>query len=274
MEVGISILVENTTPSPSLIGEYGFAALITVDSRKILFDTGSSDALFKNSSVLGVRLEEVESLVLSHGHYDHTGAVIPLLRDYGSKRIYCHPGIFAKRPMPGNREKNIGCVFTRQEALDAGAEFVFTNDFSEIYPGVFISGEIPRITDFEDVGGNFEIEAEGKLIKDRLIDDMALIINHPEGLIIVSGCGHSGIINIIKHARQKTGRTELLAFIGGTHLINASRERMSKTVAALKLCNIKNLVVSHCTGFYSAAMLYNELGSKVIKGETGMTFKF
>jgi 7,8-dihydropterin-6-yl-methyl-4-(beta-D-ribofuranosyl)aminobenzene 5'-phosphate synthase len=276
MQVDITILVENTTPVSPLIGEYGFAALLRVDERKILFDTGSANALFLNSAALGIKLDEIEAVLISHGHYDHTGALLPFIKQYGPKPIYAHSNIFSRRPMPTKRDpyREIGCVFQREEIEAAGAQLFFTDEFCEIFPGIYASGEVPRINDFEDVGGNFKVEIDGELIKDNLLDDMSLIIDHPDGLIIISGCAHAGIINILEHSIKQTGKSKILAFIGGTHLINASEERLTKTVSALKSYDIQNLIVSHCTGFYAAARLYNELGTKVVKGDTGMTFRF
>lgn len=276
MNVAVSILVENTTPSPSLIGEYGFSALVEVDNRKILFDTGSKDALFKNAENMGIRLEEVEALVISHGHFDHTGAVIPFLQRFGPKKFYSHPDIFSRRFSQGKRGVgfHIGCPFERGDLENNGAEMIFTDTISEIMPGVFISGEIPRRNHFENTGGNFVIANGQDLLEDKLIDDMALFIDHPAGLIIISGCAHSGMINTIEYIQQKTGRSKIQAFIGGTHLITASEDRMVQTIAALESLDIEMIAVAHCTGFYAAARLYNELGPRVIKADTGMSFNF
>lgn len=276
MQVNISILVENTTPVPALIGEYGFSAFLNIDGHKILFDTGSADALFHNASHLGINLQEVEDLVISHGHFDHTGALLALCKNYGRKRIYAHSQIFSKRFNVGLRGnyREIGVSFSQQELLDTGAELVFMDEFSEISPRVFISGEIPRVNDFEDTGGNFKIQAANEMLVDKLIDDMALIIDHPDGLIIISGCAHSGVINTIEHACKKTARSKIQAFIGGTHLINASESRMARTIAALRAMDIEKIAVGHCTGFYAAARLYNEFGSRLLKADTGMSLHF
>ncbi|MDD2620165.1 MAG: MBL fold metallo-hydrolase [Syntrophomonadaceae bacterium] len=276
MQVNISILVENTTPIPALTGEYGFSALISIDGRKILFDTGSADALFHNARQMGIKLEEVSDLLISHGHFDHTSGMLALCSDFGGKRIFTHPNIFADKSILSSRGdiRKIGVPFSKQELLDAGAEFVFVDKFCEILPGVFISGEIPRKNEFEDTGGNFRIQAGNELVVDELLDDMALIIDHPDGLIIVSGCAHAGIINTIDYACKMTSRSKILAFVGGTHLINASEERMSRTISAIKEMDIEKIAVGHCTGFYAAARLYNELGSRLVKADTGMTFRF
>ncbi len=276
MKTTITILAENTTPAPAFIGEYGFSALIEVDDHKILFDTGSDQALYHNAAQLGIDLNKVNAIVISHGHFDHTGGLLSYFKQYGARPVYAHSGIFVNRPLPlgGNNYKDIGCGFSQEELLKAGANLHLQDEFSSIIPGVFFSGAIPRNNNFEDTGGEFKMVINGELQDDPLTDDSALIIEHPDGLIIVSGCAHSGVINIIEHARNQTGDSRVLAFIGGTHLITASQERINHTIAALDSFSISKIIVSHCTGFYAAARLYNALGERVIKGETGMRFEF
>lgn len=276
MKTAVTILVENTTPAPVFIGEYGFSALIEVDDHKILFDTGSAQALYHNAPQLGIDLNKVDALVISHGHFDHTGGLLSYLKQYGPRPVYAHSGIFVSRPLPlgGTNYKDIGCGFNQDELLKAGAQLHLRDEFSSVFPGVYISGAIPRNTTFEDTGGKFKMMVNGETQDDPLIDDSALIIDHPEGLIIISGCAHAGVINIIEHARLQTGKSQVLAFIGGTHLISASPQRIDQTIAALDSFSIAKIIVSHCTGFYAAARLYNALGARVVKGETGMRFEF
>ncbi len=280
MQVKIQILVENTVPLSDLAGEHGFAALIEVDDTKILLDVGNKGTIMENSQLLGIDLQEIDAIVLSHGHYDHTGALPALLTEIGSKKIYAHSNLFEHRVVfaGGKIIVEPGTPFSQEQLEEAGGTLIFADDFTQIYPGVYISGEIPRANDFEDVGGNgtFKVERNGEFVDDLLPDDIALIIDHPDGLIIVSGCAHSGIINIMDYARFKTGRSEVLAFIGGTHLLDASDNRINKTIAYLQEENkvVDKLVVCHCTGFSASAKLYNALGSRVIKGEVGMEFCF
>lgn len=276
MKTAVTILVENSTPSPTLIGEYGFSALVEVDDYKILFDTGSAQALYHNAPQMGIDLNKVDALVISHGHFDHTGGLLSYLKQYGPRPVYAHSGIFVSRPLPlgRNNYKDIGCGFSRDDLLKAGAQLHLNDEFSPIFPGVYISGTIPRNNQFEDTGGKFKMVIDGETQDDPLIDDSTLIIDHPEGLIIVSGCAHAGVINIIEHARRQTGKSQVLAFIGGTHLITASQQRLDQTISALDSFSISRIIVSHCTGFYAAAYLYNALGARVVKGETGMRFEF
>lgn len=277
MNTVIKVLVENTTPRSPLLGEYGFSAQVLVDGHNILFDTGSQSALFSNSVALGVDLSQVHDVFISHGHYDHTGAVLPFLQQYGGRNIYAHSGIFARRLvyLPGGKQLDIGCRFTKEEAAKMGAQVITIDGFTEIYPGIYLTGEIPRLTEYEDVGGNFFYEKNGQFYPDLLPDDMAMVIDHPEGLIILSGCSHSGMINTLDYCRQQTGQTRVLAYMGGTHLITASPLRLEKTVEALQTYEVQKLIVGHCTGFYAAAELYNRLGGhRVIKMEAGSSFSF
>jgi 7,8-dihydropterin-6-yl-methyl-4-(beta-D-ribofuranosyl)aminobenzene 5'-phosphate synthase len=276
MDVIVTILVENTTSSPKITGEYGLAVLVTLDGYSVLLDTGCDSALLANSLAMGIKLEQIEDVVISHGHFDHTGGMLSLLNKKTVKRVYAHPDIFSHRllPLKNGKFKDIGCVFNTKQLDDAGVELILTKEFTEIFPGVFVTGQIPRVTDYEDTGGDFKVEVKGNLLDDKLNDDMSLIINHPKGLIIISGCAHSGMINTINHARQQTGQKKVLAYIGGTHLMSASKSRIDKTIKELKTYNIEKIIVGHCTGFNACAAMYNELGPAVIKGDAGTSIKF
>jgi 7,8-dihydropterin-6-yl-methyl-4-(beta-D-ribofuranosyl)aminobenzene 5'-phosphate synthase len=276
MEVTVTILVDNTTPVPGINGEYGFAALIKTGGKSFLFDTGSAGALYTNAAALGVELDKIEDVIISHGHFDHTGAMNQLIKLGGIKRIYAHPDVFLHRLLLFNNGKtrDIGSRFNRQQVEEAGIEMIFTEEFTSISPAVNLTGMIPRLTDYENTGGNFKMEVEGELLEDNIRDDMSMVIEHPDGLIIISGCAHAGIINTIEYALQMTGQKRLLAFIGGTHLITASAERLDATVAALQKIAPAHLILSHCTGFPASARLFNEFGPIVKKGEAGMVFKF
>jgi len=275
LKVSVTILVENTTPLPGFQGEYGFAALVAVDEKKILFDTGSADALMKNAAAGGIDLSQINDLVISHGHFDHTGAVIPFLQTARNKRVYAHAGIFIPRYVVlGEYKRAIGVPFPSQEISSNDAEFIITNEFTEICSGVFVTGEIPRNTNYEDVGGHFYVAVGERMVPDVIYDDMSMVINHPEGLIVISGCAHAGIINTINYARRKTGQKKVRAYIGGTHLAGATEERLTRTIAALKELDVEQVIACHCTGFDAMVRLRNALGDKVIKGETAMNFQF
>lgn len=276
--VKITILVENTVPLSDFTGEHGFAALIETDAAKILFDVGNKGTLIENGRLLNVSLKDIDAVVLSHGHYDHTGALLALLKETGPKDIYAHSNLFAHRVVPLGNGRFIepGCPYSQQQIEAAGGKLIFIDDFREIYPGIHYSGEIPRTNDFEDVGGGgkFKVLINDELHEDRLPDDIAIIIDHPQGLIILSGCAHSGILNIMEYAIKRTGKDKILAFIGGTHLFDAAQERINRTMQALKEFNFEKLAVCHCTGFHAEASLYNSFPGKVVKAEVGSKFEF
>lgn len=279
MRVTVTILVENTTPDSRLVGEYGFAAMVQVEDYRFLFDTGSKDALFVNAKRMGVDLDFLDDIVISHGHFDHTGGLEALLKMRGGRRVIIHPDAWLPKfvaGLPGFDEPRfIGMRVTREEVARLASTIVENSSAYELRPGVLVSGAIPRTNSYEDTGGQFlrrRNEADD-YETDLLVDDQAVIIDHPEGLVVVSGCAHSGLINTLEYAQKLTGCSRIQAFIGGTHLMSAGEERLEKTLRALESYDIQRLVVAHCTGFYAAARLYGHFGNKVKKGETGFHFK-
>lgn len=276
MQVDITILVENTTSTRTLIGEWGWSAYVVIDGSPLLFDTGQRDALFINSAHLGLPLGAIEEIVLSHGHYDHCGALIPLLQKIGPRPVNAHPGIFVQRYSlgMGGQQSEVGCPFSEAEALAVGAKFRYATEPREIRPGVYVTGTIPRTTNYEDVGGRFVVRSEQGLIEDHLDDDMALIIDHPQGLIVISGCAHAGTVNTLSYAQQIMGNKPIQAYVGGSHLFNASPQRLAATISYLQKKQPDRIMIGHCTGFYAAAQLYQHLGPAVVKVDAGSHFTF
>lgn len=274
MQVDVTILIENSTPIPGLVGEYGLGILVRVDGRGIQFDTGMADGLVRNLKTMQIPPSAVDLIAISHGHFDHAGGLLAALDYLGPRDVYLHSN--ATRPkyvLDGDRKTFIG--MPRPEELEKrGARLVYNDGPIELLPGVILSGTIPRTNDFEDTGGNFGVEREGKMVTDNFDDDQALFILHPEGLIIVSGCAHAGMINTIEYARTLTGVNKIKAWIGGTHLINAGQNRMEKTISRLRSYNIDTICVNHCTGFPAAARIYSEFGTRVSKGESGVGYTF
>ncbi len=274
MKVDITIVIENSTPVPELVGEYGLGMLVNIDGQGILFDTGMADGLVKNLKTLQVPPQFVDLIVLSHGHFDHGGGLPSTLNYLGPRNIHLHS--YAIRPkyvLAGEQKTFIGIPPT-DELEEKGARLIFNNDPVELIPGVILSGSIPRTNDFEDTGGNFVVEWNDNMERDSFLDEQALFIKHPDGLIIVSGCAHAGMINTLEYGQNITGVKHIKAWIGGTHLISATQDRMRKTIDSLRSYDIDTIVVTHCTGFSAAAQICNELGARASKGETGMRYVF
>ncbi len=229
------IIVLNDEMAGSCPAEHGLSFLIESD-RRVLFDAGPSEIFKKNALKLGVNLEGVDTIVLSHGHWDHGNG----LKFIKGKRLICHPVCFTKR----YRKKDnsyIGLSITVKEAKEV-FELLFSKDPYNVSDKIIFLGEIPRENDFEAKSTPFIFE-DGK--EDFVIDDSALAVKSAMGLIIIAGCSHAGICNIIEHAKKVTGTKKVYAIIGGFHLKEVDEIAM-KTIAYLKKQRIKRIYPSHC----------------------------
>ncbi|MDD3654658.1 MAG: MBL fold metallo-hydrolase [Desulfotomaculaceae bacterium] len=259
----LAVLSENTVAMPGGIGEWGLSILIEVNGRKILFDTGERGNLLGNSRVMGIDLKAVEALVLSHGHYDHTGGIKSFLQYRGELPVYAHPDLFAYHCHTPDKPQYIGIPYSKEELEILGAKFVFSREPLEISPGVFISGEVPRKTAFERVGESlFCLENGRRISPDPFHDDMSLFCVTPEGLFIVLGCAHAGLVNIVEHAREVTGESRVFGIIGGTHLGPASLEQQESTINYLKELDLRFLGANHCTGLAVISRLASIFGPR------------
>ena len=273
MEIQITTLSENTA-NVGFLAEWGLSMLVEADGQKILFDTGASFSAVHNAQLLGVDLSAVDRIVLSHGHYDHTGGLRDVLKRAGQKEVIAHPDIWQKKYgcRPGEKERYAGIPFVR-EALEAmGASFVLAKEPVRLSPKVMTTGEIPMVTEYEDIDSGLYVKVGGGLRPDGLADDLALIIDTQFGLVVILGCAHRGIVNTLRHAQELTGKELIYAAIGGTHLFRASEERLAKTVVALREMGIQRLGVSHCTGFAASAYLARELGDAFFLNNAGTRF--
>lgn len=268
----IKILVDNKS-SGGLLEEHGFSVWVEVSGQTILFDTGQGKALAPNAAMLGCDLEQVDMLVLSHGHYDHGGAVSQVLRIAPATRVFCHAGCFLPRYSirPGEAPRTISMPQSEIEAIlglpDNRVQWVIAP--LQIIPDIGISGAIPRVHPQEDTGGPFFLDPDGRH-PDLIKDDMAMWILTDRGLIIITGCCHSGLINTVEHIRSVSGVERVFGVIGGLHLVNASRERLEATCSALRKWNPDFVIPCHCTGEEATAFLCDRLGSIVTSGYAGL----
>jgi 7,8-dihydropterin-6-yl-methyl-4-(beta-D-ribofuranosyl)aminobenzene 5'-phosphate synthase len=214
-------------------------------------------------------------IVLSHGHYDHTGGLLAVLQATGPATIVAHPGVLeAKYALQPGEEKvlSIGLPFTRSSLEKEGATFHLSQEPLAISPCIMTSGEVPLASSFEKVDHSLLVEKGGVINQDPMADDQALIINTSAGLVIILGCAHHGVINTLIHACNLTGVSKILAVIGGMHLYRASEEQVRATLATLKSMKVERLVSSHCTGSAAAELLAKELGERFSLNSTGSKF--
>ena len=270
MEVKITTLSENTA-SAACIGEWGLSMLVEVDGKRILFDTGSGTAAVHNADLMGIDLSSFDVMVLSHGHYDHTGGLLDVMRRAGKKEIIAHPDVWARKygSMNNTPARYVGIPFVREALEVMGASFRLTKEPVKISEHVTTTGEVPMLNDYETVETYLKVMDGDEMKQDEIDDDLSLVIDTEFGLVVILGCAHHGIVNNLRQAQKVTGKELIYAAIGGTHLVHASKERMAKTAAALKEMGVQYLGVSHCTGFNAAAFLANEFGERFFQNNAG-----
>ncbi len=274
--VRITVLVDNVVRAPGLLGEHGLSYLIETGERRILFDTGQGMVLRHNAVELNLPLGDLDAVVLSHGHYDHTGGLGYVLGEARRPSIYLHPAAlnrkFSRRG--GSPARYIGIPESAEQALRGrSGDVVWTRRATEVAPGVFATGEIPRRTGFEDTGGGFYLDTAGEQV-DPLEDDQALSIDTPRGLVLLLGCCHAGVVNTMEHVAGLRGRDRIYAVLGGMHLLRASRERLDATAAALRRYEVEFLAPGHCTGLAATAFLRERFPSQFHECVVGARFEF
>ena len=274
MDIRITTLSENSAAMGYLLGEWGLSILIETEAANILLDTGKSISVTHNADTLGVDLSRVDKIVLSHGHYDHTGGLLEVLRRMRKKvEVIAHPDVWADKyaHREGEEYRFIGIPFRRQLLESLGAAFNLTTKPVKITDDIMTTGEIPMVTDFETIAPTIYVKEDGGWQPDMVLDDQALIINTEAGLVVILGCAHRGLINTLYQARQLTGVEKVHTVLGGAHLVGESEERVWLTIAALKELDVQRLGLCHCTGLPAASLIACEFGEKFFFNVTGTT---
>jgi len=287
----ITVLVENTAGKSGVLAEHGLAYFIEAGDEKILFDTGQGMALEHNAKKLGIDLNNLDALILSHGHYDHTGGVHLV----SAKKIFAHPAVvdlkFSRNPngrtvvrmsravrsgkdsqaQPFPPYKTTSVLRDRltslshsvampsedRKALLAHPEWIRVEKPVALSNGLRLTGPVPRLTDFEDTGGAFFNDSDCT-VSDELPDDQALFFETSSGTVVVLGCAHSGVINTLRFIQTLTDHRPIHTVIGGMHLLHADENRMNRTIEELRQLNVRCLMPCHCTGLPAITRMWNE----------------
>ena len=274
MGLRLTVLCENSVGRPlGLIGEHGFACHLETPSGNYLFDTGGGLGIETNARLLNLDLAALKGIILSHGHYDHAGGLPAVLARTGPIDVYAHPELFTPRFSLGESGRRaIGVPQTREALEQLGARFRFSAEPLELTPQLTLSGTIPRITAFERGDPKLcRVAAGGALQPDPLADDLSLLISTEQGLSVLLGCAHAGLINILEHARTLTGQRQLHTVVGGTHLMFHDESQFRQTLQRLADYRLARLGAAHCTGLPQAARLAAQFGERFFFASVGCT---
>jgi 7,8-dihydropterin-6-yl-methyl-4-(beta-D-ribofuranosyl)aminobenzene 5'-phosphate synthase len=258
----------------SLLGQHGISFLIDHEGTKILFDTGTdAEPLLHNMEKMHIHPGDIDCIFLSHCHYDHTGGLFDVLKAIGNRiPVIAHPTLFREHISLTPHIRSVGMRVTR-EMIDPYAMLLLTRDPFEITKDVFSTGEITTRKSFETPTLKVYTIQDGAFTRDPLMDDMSLVISTPQGLIVVSGCSHAGIVSILHHALKITGDTVIKAVVGGLHLIDADKKKIAKTIESFRDLQVQEVYIGHCTGFQAEAAFFSEYGETFHKLYSGRIMK-
>jgi 7,8-dihydropterin-6-yl-methyl-4-(beta-D-ribofuranosyl)aminobenzene 5'-phosphate synthase len=278
----LRITILSTMLAQQGIGEWGFSALVEADSARILFDTGGQNrTVLDNAKVLHIDLSTVPTLVLSHGHTDHTAGWISLRKEMGAVNksalsvTHVAPGFFDIHVLSNGTEQSM-----RKDSvsyIQTGGIIIEDKKFTEIYPGVYLTGgNIPRIYPEKNYPkGMKKRDSKGNIVEDVIPEDMSMVILTKNGWVLLSGCGHAGLINTITVIKNNLPPQPLFAAIGGFHLLADSDEQIKWTADELKKASLRYFMGAHCTGIEPVYQIREWAGLKrgeCIVGSVGASF--
>ncbi len=282
----LKITILSTMLSDWGIGEWGFSALVEADSIRILFDAGAGEeTVLENSMELGIDLSSVHTLVLSHNHGDHTGGWLPLRNAVKATNpsalsiTHVGRGLFDTRISSRGEENR----YRQKDSLlymETGGQVKVHDHFIEIHPGVFLTGPVPRLYPERNytLGGNIvkKKDALGNIVDDIVPEDMSLVVRTENGLVVLSGCGHSGLINTITYVQNNLQQQPVLAAVGGFHLLENTDEQIRWTADHLEKAGLQYFMGAHCTGIepvYQIRDLLDLKRGESIVGSVGAMFE-
>lgn len=281
-KINLGILVNNIVGENHFLAEHGLSILIQIQEGEKkedhLLDCGkSSSTLLHNIAAYGIELANLslKTIILSHGHYDHTGGLKGFLENISQRiPIIGHPDVFAQRISYVGGFRNISCPFNQSEIREAGGDLLLTRDSVKINDYLMITGEVPRKNKFEK-NPHFRKITNNRWLDDEVDDDLSMIIDvDRESFFLLCGCCHAGLINTLERVKMLTGKTKCYGVMGGLHLVGASQERIEFTIAELKKWNPEIILPLHCSGREAMCQLKSNFPEKTKLLNCGDSFAF
>jgi 7,8-dihydropterin-6-yl-methyl-4-(beta-D-ribofuranosyl)aminobenzene 5'-phosphate synthase len=262
------------------IGEWGFSALVEADGHRVLLDTGAHpDNVLQNARELKIDLSDVRDVILTHNHSDHIGGLMTLRKEMMKKNpsalsiVHVARGIFYSRPTPDGEDNDMIALKGQYEAT--GGKFVEHDKPAEIFSGAWLTGPIPRRYPERNWSDTGKVQTPEGLVEDTIPEDQSLVLNTAKGLVVITGCGHAGIINILTFGRSEFPDAPVEAIIGGLHLFPASDEKLNWTADKMKDFKVKNVIGAHCTGIEAVYRIRERLAlprESAVVGSVGSSF--
>jgi len=271
--IQIKILIENTVFQPDVCAEHGLAIYLKTRDHTLLFDAGQTEGFLRNSSVFGTPLEEIEKIIISHGHYDHCGGLLPLLEKNTRAEVYCKEEALIPKFSDTYQEKrqiNLPLIHAYKKHP---SRFCFVKENHELFPGVWIISHIIQKTKFENDDAKLYCLSENQFIKDPFDDEIFLLIEDDNQLHLITGCSHRGIINMIHTATMLFPGKSIKSVTGGFHLRNKDEQRIQLVAKYLNESQIEQINVCHCTGIEEYLVIKKIFRGKTSYLSTGMLVK-
>lgn len=281
-KINLEILVNNIVGESHFLAEHGLSILIQIQEGEKkedhLLDCGkSSQTLLHNIAAYGIELANLslKTIILSHGHYDHTGGLKGFLENTSQRiPIIGHPDVFVQRISYVGGFRTISCPFDQSEIKEAGGDLLLTRDSVKINNYLMITGEVPRKNKFEK-NPHFRKVINNRWLDDEVDDDLSIIIDvNQESFFLLCGCCHAGLINTLERVKALTGKTKCYGVMGGLHLVGASQERIDFTIAELKKWNPEVIIPLHCSGREAMYQLKSHFPGKTKLLNCGDSFSF
>ena len=276
MDTTLTFIANDQVNRLGLVAEHGNTILVENNFGRILFDTGQGLAIEKNLKVLNIDINTIDAIAISHGHNDHTGGILQVLRlmdQDKTTKIFGHEDIFNHRQkIISGSKSQIGNPYTLEDLTRANGEFIQNKERIEIIKNIYLSGTIPRIFEKTNSVDHYQ-RKNNKNIKDPFNDDQALVVKSKNGLSIIFGCAHAGVINTIEYVCKEFQTDTLYGLFGGTHLLHENENKLKEILAVIEDKETQVIGFNHCTGNGAIEFFKKHFSGKVLDASTGSTIK-